>query len=87
MKICYIIFMRHKYVKYHSNFGKFRFFQFSFFYFRFIFINLYCIIIIIIIKSRAELETTRKKALPVGGLIHSHTDKRPHANPGNVQHS
>ena len=45
------------------------------------------IIIIIIIKQRAELETTRKKALPVGGLIHSHTDKCPHANPGNVQHS
>ena len=45
------------------------------------------IIISIIIKSRAELETTRKKAIPVGGLIHSHTDKSPYANPGNVQHS
>ena len=32
------------------------------------------IIIIIIIKERAELETTRKKALSVGGLIHAHTD-------------
>ena len=32
-------------------------------------------IIIIIIKQRAELETTRKKALPVGGLIiHTQTN-------------
>ena len=31
--------------------------------------------------TKVELKTTRKKALLVGGLIHSHTDIRPHATP------
>ena len=44
-------------------------------------------LVIIIIKARAELETTRKKAFPVGGLKHSYTGIRPHENPNNVQHS